>query len=96
MKYISTFEQLREEDEPIDLVCYPSGNIIVVTPNEFVKLKEESEFDIEWDDEPDYEEGVPGQWRYYEEDEEGIEEWLEGYRKIGDPKLYKDTKKYNL
>jgi len=91
MKTFEEFKALREEDQPIDLVGYPEGNIIEVTPEEFDGLKGE-DFDIRWDDEPDYDEGVDGQWRFMNEEEEKIEDWLEQKR---DPMGY-TAKKYNL
>jgi hypothetical protein len=38
-------------------------------------------FDIRWDDEPDYDEG---QWGFNNDEEEEIEEWLEIFRNLGD------------
>jgi hypothetical protein len=94
MKYLKKFEELDEDNEPIDIISYPDGYIITVNNSEFELLKQE--FDISWDDEPDYEEGVIGQWRFNDDDSDEIEKWLEGYRLIKDPKLYKDTKNYNI
>ena len=107
MKYIKTFEvkrskfnMLKEEDEPIELVGYPEGNIIMVTEDELEELKNainpttEEEFDVRWDSEVDYGEGSWGQMRFMNDEEEEIEDWLKFYRK--DPELYKNVKNYNL
>lgn len=91
MKTFEEFITPSEEDQPIDLVGYPSGSIIEVTPQEFDELQE-TDFDIRWDNEPDYEEGIDGQWRYMDEEDEAIEDWLEQRR---DPMGY-TAKKYNI
>ena len=97
MKTFEEFRELSEEDQPIDLVGYPEGNIIEVTPEEFDEMMEladdeELGFEIKWDDEPDYDEGVDGQWRFLNDDEELIEDWLEQRR---DPVGW-TAKKYNM
>lgn len=91
MKYLKLFEQLDETLEPIDLIGYPSGSIITVIEHEKNLLEEEG-FEIQWDDEVDYEEGSFGQWRYLDEEEDRIEDFLE---KIRDPLKY-NIKKFNI
>lgn len=94
MKHIKKFEDIGQDNESIELIGYPEGNIIEVSNGELDIL--EDEFEIRWDDEPDYEEGVTGQWRFLNEEEDDIEGWLEVFRATSSPKLYKDLKKYNL
>jgi len=86
------FENLKYQYE---LIGYPEGNIITVTQDEFDALREE-DFDIRWDDEPDYKEQNYGQWRFMNEEEEAIIEWLEIYRNTGNKELPGSIKKYNL
>jgi len=64
---MKTFEQFiiqAEDDDTVDLVGYPEGNIITVTEEEFEEIRDNTNFDIQWDDEPDYTEGITGQWRF--------------------------------
>jgi len=97
MKYLKLYEELNEEEQPIELIGYPEGNIIDVTSEEFEEMldlqdDEELGFEIKWDDEPDYDEGCNGQWRFLNEEEDEIEDWLEQKR---DPLGY-TAKKYNI
>ena len=100
MKYIKLFEN---KEKKIELIGYPEGNIIRVTKDELEELTSGSiinpttgeEIDVRWDDEP------PGQWRFMNDEEEELEEWLEDYRMvrltgIDDPDAIDDIRKYNL
>jgi len=95
MKYIKQFEELKEEDEPIELIGYPEGNIVTVSPEEFGMLNDDKTLEIQWDDDFD-EEGSLGQWRFFNEDELRIKKILNAYRKLKMPGLYRNAKKYNL
>ncbi len=89
----------KHKSRNVELIGYPEGNIIHVTEDERRKLKED-DFNIVWDDEIDYEEGVFGQWSFDNNQEDEIREWLKNYRKIykkmGSVRGVEDVKKYNL
>ena len=65
------FENLNEEDEPIELVGFPSGDIIYVTEVELSKLQSQ-DFDISYDNNIDYEDegGNFGEWRFLDKQKE--------------------------
>lgn len=94
MKYLKTYED--NINKVIELIGYPEGDIIDVTQEEFDFFYNETDYDIRWDDEYDYEEDVTGQWSFNSEDNEEIKNILDEIRKIGDIELYKKSKKYNL
>ena len=84
MKTFEEFISLDEDEQLIDLISYPSGHIIEITPEEFnimMELADDGKLPFEI-----------GQWRYLDEEEEQIENWLEEYR---NPVEY-NTKRYNL
>jgi len=95
-----------KKKEKIELIGYPEGNIIRVTKEELEELENSINpsthefFDIRWDNEGDYQENCHGQWRFINDEEVEIEEWLEEYRYIIasgiQPDAIKDIKKYNL
>jgi len=93
MKYIKLFEK------KIELIGYPEGNIIRLNKNEFDKLRNAvsfetgEEFDIRWDNEGDYQENCHGQWRFMNDEEEEIEDWLEFYRELKDVDAVEDARK---
>ena len=101
MKHLKYFEILdgsqEPSQEPIGLIGYPEGNIVEVSTEEFYELiglenNNDRNFEIEWDDEVDYDEGSPGQWRFFNTEEDKLMDWLEQRR---DPMSY-TAKKYNI
>ena len=91
------FENLNEEDEPIELVGFPSGDIIYVTEVELSKLQSQ-DFDISYDNNIDYEDegGNFGEWRFLDKQKENIEKWLEYFKIVKDANIVTDMIKYNL
>ena len=64
--------------------------ILYVSQDEFDALRGE-DFDIRYDDEVDYEDF--GQWRFMNDDEDDIENWLDIYRNTGNKELPSLVKK---
>ena len=102
MKYIKKFENKKKFGEEIELVSYPEYDNIIVTKDEFEKLRSAInsstgiKFDFRWDTNVDPEEIINGRWTFHNDELDEIEEWLELYRNLGDVESVENVKKYNI
>ena len=80
----------------IKIYAFGSENIIRVTKKELDVLRKE-DFELLYDDEEiGHDINLPNEWRYDDDEEEEIKNWLKLYRILKDPELVNKTIKFNL